>query len=108
VAQLSTLGHLTTTKYMTPIQTAILLMRILSVAFITDVIEVLTELPADIYGVLNAQSDYAVSQRELALVMALIRLFVYVGIVIGFLFFGRFLAKLFTKNLESVKHDDVA
>jgi hypothetical protein len=92
---------------MTPIQTAILLMRILSIAFITDVIEVLTELPADIYGVFSAQSNYAVSQRELALVMALIRLFFYVSIATGFLFFARPLAKLFTKGLES-KHDDAA
>jgi hypothetical protein len=93
---------------MTPIQTAILLMRILSIAFITDVIEVLTELPADIYGVLNAQSDYAVSQRELALGFALFRLLFYAGIATAFIFFGRPLAKLFTKGLESVKHDDAA
>ena len=82
-------------------------MRILSIAFITDVIEVFTELPADVYGVFNAQSDYLVSQRELALVMALIRLFFYVCVATGFLFFGRPLAKLFTKGLD-IKHDDVA
>ncbi len=91
---------------MTPIQAAILLMRILSVSFLLDVTEVFTELPGDIYGIFNASSAYVSSQRELAFGLALFRLLIYGGAVIVFLFFNRPLAKLFTKGLESIKHDD--
>ncbi|MGB7749783.1 MAG: hypothetical protein WBN75_21140 [Verrucomicrobiia bacterium] len=98
--------HTHTTKFMTPIQAAILLMRILSVSFLLDVTEVFTELPGDIYGIFNASSAYVSSQRELAFGLALFRLLIYGGAVIVFLFFNRPLAKLFTKGLESIKHDD--
>jgi len=87
---------------MTPIQTAVLLLRIFSVYFFIDVMVVLTELPPNIYGILNAQSDYLVTQRELALGLELIRLFVYAGTGISFLVFSRPLAKLFTKGLDKV------
>jgi hypothetical protein len=93
---------------MTPTQAAILLMRILSVGFIADSINILTDLPGDIYGVMRATTDYVASQRELDLVLVLVRLSVCSGIAIAFLFFSRPLAKLFTRGLDSQKHDDAA
>jgi hypothetical protein len=92
---------------MTPIQVAVLLLRFFSVYLFIDVMVVLTELPPNIYGIFNAQSDYLVTQREIALGLELVRLFVYAGTGIAFLVFSRPLAKLFTKGLENIKHDDV-
>jgi hypothetical protein len=93
---------------MTPIQAAVLLLRFFSVYLFIDCFVVLTELPPNFYGMFNAQSDYLVTQRELALGLELSRLVVYAGTGTAFLVFSRPLAKFFTKGLESVKHDDVA
>jgi hypothetical protein len=92
---------------MTPTQAAILLMRILSIGFLVDGINILTDLPGDIYGVFRATTDYAASQRELDLVLVLVRLSVCSGVAVAFLLFSRPLAKLFARGLDSQKHEDV-
>jgi len=93
---------------MTPTQLAVLLLRFFSVFLFLDAFVFLTELPTHIYGIHKSEFDFITAQRKLALGLALFRLFVCAGAGIAFLVFTRPLAKLFTKGLESVKHDDVA
>jgi hypothetical protein len=93
---------------MTPIQAAVLLLRFFGVYLFFEAFVVLTELPTHIYGIYKTQFDFISAQRKLDLGLALARLFVYAGAAIACLFFSRPLAKLFTKGLESVKHDDLA
>jgi hypothetical protein len=88
------LGH-----FMTITQVAILLMRLFGVYLFFDVMLVLTELPTEIFAIQKSQIDYITTEHEFVLAMSLVRLFIYAGAGICFLFFARPLAKLFTKDL---------
>jgi hypothetical protein len=87
---------------MTPIQFAVLLLRVFSIYLFLDLMVVASGVPADIYGIFNSPTNYITKQRELALAMALGRIVVYGGTGIAFLFFSRPLAKLFTKGIDNV------
>jgi len=85
---------------MTLRQVAAVLIRIFSIWWFVDAFVVLTSLPADILGIANYQSGYLATQRELSLLMALIRLFLFLGLGVSCLIFSRPLAKCLTKGLE--------
>jgi hypothetical protein len=85
---------------MKPIQVATLLIRYGCIWAFVDSLIPLIELPADIYGILNAQSDYLVTQREIALAMALARFFVYASTGVGFLIFARPISRFLTKGFN--------
>jgi hypothetical protein len=85
---------------MKPTQVATLLIRYGCIWAFVDSLIPLIELPADIYGILNGQSDYLVTQREIALAMALARFFIYAGTGLAFLIFARALAKFLTKGFD--------
>ena len=93
---------------MTATQLAVLLLRFLSVFLFLDAFIFLTELATHIYGIHKSEFDFITAQRKLALGLAVLRLLVCSGAGIAFLVFTRPLAKLFTKGLESMKHDDAA
>jgi hypothetical protein len=82
------------------IQVATLLIRYGCIWAFVDAAITLVELPADIYGIFNAQSDYLVAQREIALVMLLARFFIYAGTGIVFLVFARPIARFLTKGFD--------
>jgi hypothetical protein len=84
---------------MTIEQVAAILLRISSVGWFVEVLVAMTGLPGDILGVVVLQPGYLANQRELALVMVLLRICLYLGIGIAFLFFSRPLAKLAAKGL---------
>ena len=86
---------------MKPIQVAILLMRYFCVWAFVDAAITLVELPADIYGILNAQQDYLVTQREIALAMMLGRFFIYAGSGVVVLIFQRPLARFLTRGFDN-------
>jgi hypothetical protein len=86
---------------MTHTQVAVLFLRIWGIGWLIDAVIALTGLPGDILGML-AQSGYLSQQRELALIMLLFRICLYLGMAVAFLMFSRPLAKLFTKGLENV------
>jgi hypothetical protein len=88
---------------MTPTKVAVIFLRISGIGWLIDVVVALTALPGDILGMVQ-QTGYLSFQRELSLVMLLVRVCFYLGMAIAFLFFTRPLAKLFTKGLD----DDVA
>ncbi len=79
---------------------AVLLMRLFGIYLFFDVMLVLTELPTEIYNIHKSEIDYITSEHEFILVMSLVRLFIYAGAGICFLFFARPLARLFTKDLD--------
>ena len=85
---------------MKPIQVATLLIRYGCIWAFVDALVLLVELPADIYGILNAQSAYLVAQREIALAMLFARFFIYAGTGTVFLIFTRPIAKLLTKGFD--------
>jgi hypothetical protein len=91
---------------MKPIHVATLLLRYGCIWAFIDGAITLVELPADIYGILNAQADYLVTQREIALAMMLVRFLFYVVPAILFLIFtrpiARFLAKVFEDDNSAI------
>jgi hypothetical protein len=89
----------------TLIQVAAVLIRIFCIWWFIDAVLVLTTLPGDILGIINYQSGYLASQRELNLAIQLVRMFLYLGLGTACLVFTRPLARLLTKGLE---HDPVA
>jgi hypothetical protein len=85
---------------MKPIQVATLLIRYGCIWAFVDSLVPLVELPADIYGILNAQSDYLVTQREIALAMLFARFFIYAGTGTVFLIFARPIARCLIKGFD--------
>ena len=83
-------------------QVAAVFLRIFAVGWLWDVPVALTNLPGDIFGMIALQPGYLLSQRELGLAMLLVRIGLYLILGVGFLFFARPLAKLFTKGLQHV------
>jgi hypothetical protein len=88
---------------MKPIQVAVLLMRYYCVWAFVDAAITLVEFPADIYGVLNAQTDYLVTQREIALAMMLGRFFIYAGSGAAVLIWQHPLARFLTRGFDDDK-----
>ena len=88
---------------MTPTKVAVIFLRISGIGWLIDVVIALTGLPGDILGMVE-QTGYLSFQRELSLIMLLVRICLYLGMAIAFLFFTRPLARLFTKGLD----EDVA
>jgi hypothetical protein len=76
------------------------LLRIFSIWWFVDAVLVLTGFPADIYGMKYYPSGYLSGQRELDLVLQLVKLVVFLGLGITFWVFPLPLAKLLTKGLE--------
>ena len=85
---------------MKPIQVAILLMRYYCIWAFVDAAITLVELPADIYGIINAQQDYLVTQREIALAMMAGRFFIYAGTAVVILIFQRPIARFLTRGFD--------
>ena len=86
---------------MKPIHVATLLIRYGCIWAFVDSLVPLVELPADIYGILNGQSDYLVTQRETALAILFARFFIYAGTGFVFLIFTRPIAKFLTKSFDN-------
>ena len=86
--------------HMKPIHVATLLIRYGCIWAFIDSLVPLVELPADIYGILNAQSDYLVTQREIALAMLFARFCIYAGTGFVFLVFARPIARFLTKGFD--------
>jgi len=88
---------------MKPIQVATLLIRYGCIWAFVDALVTLVELPADIYGILSvqsfgAQSDYLVTQREIALGMLFVRFCIYAGTGVILLAFARPIARLLIRG----------
>jgi hypothetical protein len=82
------------------IQVAILLIRITSISFFIGAVIILTELPALIFDIWESQYRNITLEREVALMMVLVRLAFYIVGGLSFLIFARPLAELFTKDLD--------
>ena len=85
---------------MKPIQVATILIRYGCIWAFVDSLVPLVELPADIYGILNAQSDYLVTQREIALAMMIARFCIYAGLSTVLLIFTRPIARFLTRGFD--------
>ena len=87
---------------MTPTQVAVIVLRILGIGWFLDVLIALTNLPGDVLGAIALQSGYLATQRELALLMLLARLCLYLIIGTVFLFFPHPIARVVAKDVERV------
>jgi len=90
---------------MKPIQAAALFFRFFAIYMFILAGIAFTALPANIIGLIGS-SDYLVKQRELAIVMDLMRIGVYSGAGVVFLLFTKPLAKLIAKGLENIESAD--
>jgi hypothetical protein len=86
-------------------QVAAVGLRIFSTLWLVDALLVLTAFPADIYGMKNYPSGYLSGQRELDIVLQIVKLVIYLGLGTAFWFFPLRLAKLLTNGLD---HDTQA
>lgn len=80
-------------------------MRFFGLLFLLQAIVIVTELPTVIFGIVQTHLLYLSIQQELLVGSLLFRLLVYLCTALGFLFFGRPLAKLFVKGLDNVDED---
>ena len=85
---------------MKPIQVATMLIRYGCIWAFVDSLVPLVELPADIYGIVNAQSDYLVAQREIALAMMVARNCIYAGLGTVLLIFAKPIASFLTRGFD--------
>jgi hypothetical protein len=86
--------------FMTPTKVAVIFLRISGIGWLINVIIALTSLPGDLLGMVT-QTGYLSMQRELALMMLLVRICLYSTAAIAFLLFTKPLAKLLTKGLDN-------
>ena len=107
MAQLFSLGHLTTFTFMTLKQVGVLLCRLVSIYYFIAATLVLMDIPVIISEAFHSPNEDVASDHEFAAWMLAVRALIYLCAGISFLFFARPLARLFTKGLESIKHDDV-
>ena len=77
-----------------------MLIRCYCVWAFVDAAFTLVGLPADIYGMLNARSDYFMTQWEIALAMLLARFLIYAGTGVAFLMFARPIARFLTRGFD--------
>lgn len=85
---------------MTPTKVAVIFLRISGIGWLINVIITLTSLPGDLLGMVT-QTGYLSMQRELALMMLLVRICLYSTAATAFLLFTKPLAKLLTKGLDN-------
>jgi hypothetical protein len=90
---------------MTITQTAILLIRVVSISFFADAFIVLSAVPEAIFDIHSSRIDYIISEHEFALIIRLVRSFFYLVTGACFLIFSRPIGKLFAKGLESISRD---
>lgn len=62
-------------------------------------------LPTNILGMIGS-SEYLIKQRELAIVVDILRITIYAGAGAAFLFFSRPLAKLIAKGLDNIEQGE--
>lgn len=85
---------------MTITNVAALLLRFFGVYLFFDVVLVLTELPTEVYTVIATQIGYIRVEREVVLIMSLVRLGIYAVGGICCIAFSRPLGKFFAKGLD--------
>ena len=86
---------------MTPLKTAVLLIRYYCIWAFVDVAIYLTELPGHVVGIMSSEIPYVVAQRKLALAMLAVKLLIFGGTGVMFLVWARPMAKLLTRDLEN-------
>ncbi len=84
-------------------QVAVLLIRLSSLSWFIEAGIVLTYLPNDLYGVRSLPAGYYANQRELEVVMKLIRSFIYGALGMVFNIYAFPMAKRFTRGLEGLQ-----
>ena len=90
---------------MKPIQAAALFFRFFAIYMFILAGIAFTALPTNVLGMIGS-SEYLIKQRELALVMDVMRIAVYAGAGMAFLLFSKPLAKLIAKGLENIESGD--
>ena len=80
-------------------QVAVVLIRLSALGWFIDALLVFLSLPSDFYGIKNQTDSYLVTQREIGVVLVLVRALIYGVLGMVFSLYAIPIARIITKGL---------
>lgn len=84
-------------------QVAVVLIRLSALGWFIDIPLAFLSLPSDFYGIKNQTNSYLVTQREIGVVLVLVRALIYGVLGMVFSLYAVPIARVVTKGLESLQ-----